>query len=508
MPMPGNWITDRQVRRYMDRRKKGDSQPVAAAKAGFSERTARRVESGKVHPSQRAPRHWRTRSDPLAGVWDEIIVPMLQETPHLRATTVIEEINHAEAGRLDERHTRTLQRRMAHWRATEGPEREVIFRQNHPPGFQSLCDFTEGNSLNVVIAGKPFAHLLFHFWMAFSGWQYVKVIEGGESFTALTEGMQEALWQLGGAPKTNRTDRLSAAYRNLAPHDDASTGYQAFCDHYGIEPTRNNLGVSHENGSVEAAHGHLRRRLREALAMRGSASFDNVAAYQAFIDEHVGRRNARRRAEVGLELAQMRPLPKFRATDFSMVTASVTSTSTISVRDVLYTVPSRLIGSRLRVHVYDARLVCYLGTTEVLTLERRRRRGNERVQVIDYRHIIGSLVQKPAAFRNSVLREGLFPRDAFRKAWEMLDEKLEPKRACRIYVGLLHLAATQACEAALALHLEEVLAAGGLPEVETARQAVAPPPNVMPEVCVPLPNFAAYDSLFQHTGTDNVRPAA
>jgi hypothetical protein len=124
--MSGNWITDRQVRRYMDRRRKGDSQPVAAARGGFSERTARRVDAGKALPSQPAPRHWRTRSDLLVGVWDEIIVPMLRETAHLRATTVIDEINHADPGRLDERHTRTFQRRLAHWRATEGPEREVI----------------------------------------------------------------------------------------------------------------------------------------------------------------------------------------------------------------------------------------------------------------------------------------------------------------------------------------------------------------------------------------------
>ena len=244
----------------MERRRQGDSQAVASAKSGFSERTARRVEAGEVRPAQRAPRHWRTRSDPLADVWDELIVPMLRLVPHLRATSVIEQINLQHPGRLDERHRRTLQRRIAHWRATEGPEREVIFRQDHPPGFQSLCDFTEGASLNITIAGRPFDHLLFHFWLAFSGWQYVKVIEGGESFTALTEGMQEALWQLGGVLQTNRTDRLSAAYRNLAPHDDASAGYQAFCDHDGIEPTRNNAGVSHENGSVEAAHGHLRRQ--------------------------------------------------------------------------------------------------------------------------------------------------------------------------------------------------------------------------------------------------------
>lgn len=503
--MPGEWITDRQCRRYMERRRSGDTQALAAAKAGISERSGRRLTaSGRVPSQSRKPRG-RTRLDPLAGLWDEIVVPMLHQVPMLRATTVMEEIGRDHPGRLDERHLRTLQRRIAHWRATAGPDREIIFRQEHPPGHQSLCDFTEPAAFEVTIAGVPFEHLLFHFWLAFSGWQHVKVIEGGESFTALTEGMQEALWQLGGAPATNRTDRLSAAYRNLAPHDDAAAGYQAFCDHYAIEPTRNNLGVSHENGSVEAAHGHLKRSLREALALRGSRDFADVAAYQAFIDEHVVRRNARRRAEVALELAAMTPLPKFRTTDFSLATVTVTRTSTIAVRDVLYTVPSRLIGSRLKVHIYDRRLVCFLGTTEVLMLSRRRRSTSGPSHVVDYRHIINSLIKKPQAFRRSVLREDMFPRDAFRRAWQALDAGLEPRRACRVYVGLLHLAATHACEAALAAHLETVLAAGDLPDIETARRAVAPPPASLPLISIEQPDLSIYDSLYQHQESVDVR---
>jgi hypothetical protein len=502
--MPGEWITDRQCRRYMERRRSGDTQAVASAKAGMSERSARRFAAAAVLPSQRRQPRGRTRADPLRGLWDEIIVPMLRQVPTLRATTVMEEIVRDYPGRLDERHLRTLQRRIAGWRATEGPEREIIFRQDHPPGHQSLCDFTEPAGFDVTIGGVAFDHLLFHFWLAFSGWQHVKVIEGGESFTALTEGMQEALWQLGGVPATNRTDRLSAAYRNLAPHDDAASGYQAFCDHYGIEPTRNNAGVSHENGSVEAAHGHLKRSLREALALRGSRDFTDVATYQAFVAEHVARRNARRRAELTLELTAMKPLPKFRTTDFSLATVTVTRTSTIAVRDVLYTVPSRLIGSRLKVHIYDGRLVCFLGSTEVLTLTRRRSKTHGPAHVVDYRHIVGSLIQKPQAFRRSVLRESLFPCEVFRRAWAVLDVSLEPRRACRVYVGLLHLAATHACEAALAIHLETVLAAGGLPNIETARAAVAPPVSVLPEIIIRQPDLSAYDSLYQHQETANV----
>jgi hypothetical protein len=506
--MPGDWITDHQCRRYMERIRLGDTQAVAAARAGISERSARRLAAAAGLPSQRRKPRGRTRSDPLAGLWDEIIMPMLRQVPLLRATTVMEEIGRDHPGRLDERHLRTLQRRIAHWRATEGPEREIIFRQDHPPGHQSLCDFTEPAAFEVTIVGVPFDHLLFHFWLAFSGWQHVKVIEGGESFTALTEGMQEALWQLGGVPATNRTDRLSAAYRNLAPHDDAATGYQAFCDHYGIEPTRNNAGISHENGSVEAAHGHLKRSLREALGLRGSRDFADVAAYQAFIAEHVTCRNARRRAEVALELARMKPLPKFRTTDFSLATVTVTRTSTIAVRDVLYTVPSRLIGSRLKVHIYDGRLVCFLGSTAVLTLTRRRRSAQGPAHVVDYRHIIGSLVRKPQAFRRSVLREGMFPREVFRRAWEALDAGLDPRRACRVYVGLLHLAATHACEAALAAHLDAVLAAGGLPDIEAARAAVAPPPSTLPQITIRQPDLSVYDSLYQHQENADVTVSA
>lgn len=242
---------------------------------------------------------------------------------------------------------------------------------------------------------------------------------------------------------TNRTDRLSAAWRNREPHDDAAHGYQSFYDHYGIEPTRNNLGVSHENGSVEAAHGHLKRALREAFALSGSSDFADVAAYQAFIAENVARRNARRRAEVALELAGMKALPQFRTTDFSLTTVTVTRTSTIAVRAVLYTVPSRLIGSRLKVHIYDGRLVCFLGSAEVLTLQRRRRSAPRPTHVVDYRHIIDALLKKPQAFRRSILRDGMFPREVFRRAWDVLDATLDPRRACRVYVRLFHLAATR-----------------------------------------------------------------
>ena len=261
----------------------------------------------------------------------------------------------------------------------------------------------------------------------------------------------------------------------------------------------NNAGVSHENGSVEAAHGHLKSGLGEALELRGSRDFPDLAAYQAFLQEFIARKNAPRRAVLAIELAD------YTITDGSLTstaTVTVTRSATISVRTVLYTVPSRLIGCRLKVHVYDDRLVCYLGTTPVLTVGRRHfKRHGPRVRVVDYRHLIGSLVKKPQAFRHSVFRDELFPRLVFRRAWEALDAGLEPRKACRVYVGLLHLAAMHGCEAALADHLAAVLDAGGTPDLEAARAAVAPPgPTSAPAVSVLVPDLAGYDQLLTHLG--------
>jgi hypothetical protein len=143
------------------------------------------------------------------------------------------------------------------------------------------------------------------------------------------------------------------------------------CRHYGMTPTRNNPGVSHENGSVEAAHGHLKRDLRNAFELRGSRDFADLAAYQGFLQEFTMRKNAARTPDVAVERTACQRLPTHKTTDFSTAIVTVTRSGTICVRNVLYTVPSRLAGCRLKVHIYDDRLVCHLGATEVFFVNRR-----------------------------------------------------------------------------------------------------------------------------------------
>ena len=256
--MPGRPATDQQMRMYMEFRHH-HSQRIAAAKTGISERTGRRIESDPRLPSQKAAERPLRRqvADPLGGLWEtDIACP-------LRPVTVLEEMQRRHPERNWDRRRRTLERRVRAWCAEHGAAREVIFRQDHPPGQQGLSDFTDMAEFGVRIAGEPLAHRLYHFVLAYSAWEHAEVVLGGESYTALACGLQNALWSLGGVPAEHRSDSLSAAFRNLATDaaEDQTHRYEALCAHYNMQPTRNNRGVAHENGAIESQHGHLNKRL-------------------------------------------------------------------------------------------------------------------------------------------------------------------------------------------------------------------------------------------------------
>src|SRR5690606_32522066 len=344
---------------------------VAGAKASISRATAYRIEKEARLASQTRAARGRRRPDPLEHLFDTEVVPLLKAAPGIRAVAVYNEMlrRHPE---LSEGIRRTLERRIRSWRAVHGQEQEVIFRQTHEPGRLGLSDFTDMGSLGVTVAGQSLDHLLYHFRLVWSGFEHAHVILGGESFVALAEGLQNALWSAGGAPASHRTDSLSAAFRNLdaQARTDLTTRYEALCAHYRMTPTRNNKGVAHENGAIESAHGHLKAALRDALLMRGSTDFDDLSRYRAFVDEIVGRRNASRGKAIGAERSHLRELPSQRTTDFAEVIVTVTSSGGFTLRKVFYTVPSRLIGHRLRVRLCDDRLEVFIGGSPLLTVPR------------------------------------------------------------------------------------------------------------------------------------------
>ena len=96
-----------------------------------------------------------------------------------------------------------------------------------------------------------------------------------------------------------------------------------------MTPSRNNRGVAHENGSVESAHGHLKKIVRDALLMRGSAAFDDLATYRRFIDEVIAAKNRRAAARIDAERAHLKLLPDRRTSDYEEVIVTVTKPPTI-----------------------------------------------------------------------------------------------------------------------------------------------------------------------------------
>ncbi len=477
-----------QVRVYMRAREQGCTQMEAAVIAGMSERSGRRIESGERNINLGEERTWRTRPDPLAGVWERELEPMLRREPRLEAMTLYEHLVEQYPGQY-ESVLRTVQRRVQTWKAIHGEAKEVMFEIRHQPGEMGLSDFTELKGVTITIGGQAFEHLLYHYRLAYSGWQYVQVIQGGESFIGLSQGLQNALSECGGAPRTHRTDSLSAAYRNMAGkrHKPLTQLYDQLCEHYRMEPTRNNTGVAHENGPIESSHGHFKRRLTQQLYLRGSFDFETLADYQALIEQVVKTLNGKCAAKYEEEKQHLQPLPRYRVADYEELGVRVSRFSTITVRCVLYTVPSRLIGQQLSLRLYHDRLVGYLGQQQVVELPRVRGAGSgtlRRARAINYRHIIEGLRRKPRAFLYCTWQREMLPTEQWRTLWQQMREQFEPDLAAKLIVEALSIAANQDKESAVATYLEAQLQANGLTleglqqQFGTVRMANVPPSTV------------------------------
>ena len=177
--MPGCHVTDQQMRRFMTLRLTHPV-PVAATKAGFSQATGYRLQTDPTLPSQKKAPRGRRRPDPLSDIFETEVLPLLKSSPGLRPVAIFEELLRRHPD-LSAGIRRTLERRIRAWRAEHGPEQEVIFRQIHEPGKMGLSDFTDMGKLGVSIADQPLEHRLYHFRLAYSGFEHAHVVLGGES---------------------------------------------------------------------------------------------------------------------------------------------------------------------------------------------------------------------------------------------------------------------------------------------------------------------------------------
>lgn len=488
--MSGKAITEQQAKLYMEHRKT-QLQTVAAAKAGISERSARRIDHNQHTKRQR---DWRTRKDPLEPIWESIVLPLIQGSSDITPVGLFDHLCEYHSDSFDPRTRRTLERRIQQWRQLHGPGKEVMFTQTHALAAMGIADFTWITD-PVYIAGEPVRHRLFHYRLVASGWAYAQVVYGGESFSALADGLQKAFRASGGIPYELRTDSLSAAYKNRTEQDDFTERFEALCLHYGLKPTRNNRGVAHENGAIESPNNHIKQQLKQALLMRGNANFTSRKAYQAFVQSVVDRRNRRITTAWQDEQRQLQPLPVYNSVNYTQHCVRVTRASSISLKRVVYSVPSRLIGSQLMVHLFDDRLEFWCGGVHTLTRDRIHAHKQERLRSVDYRHIIESLVKKPRAFRHSQWRDDLLPNEDYRRTWAYVDQHLGADDASHYMVRLLHLAKKGDCEAALGRYVTSGLERQNLPTLKRCEERFLDVRDAIPLVVVQQHALSDYQAL-------------
>ena len=486
-------VKDRQVRRLWKLLAVGKGLSRAAAGSDMSERTGRKYRELKKLPSETAAEHaWRTRPDPFAEVWPEVH-GQLEASPGLRGKTLFAWLQQQHPGKFQDGQLRTFQRGVKAWRATAGPAKEVFFSQVHTPGRLGASDFTHMTSLGVTIAGQPFEHLVYHFVLTYSNWESATICFS-ESFESLSEGLQNALCELGGAPARHRTDRLSAAVNNLSDRKEFTARYESLLAHYGLEMEKINARQAHENGDVEQSHRRFKDDVDQALMLRGSRDFASRHEYGRFLRGRIEQRNAGRRDRLAEEMKVLRALPAGRQESCRRLPVKVDCGSLIRVKRNVYSVNSRLIGEWVEVRIYAEHLEVWYGQKEVERLPRLV--GRQKYQV-NYRHIIDWLVRKPGAFESYRYREELFPTSRFRMAYDALKESMA-HRASQQYVQILHLAARES-ETAVDEALRVLLADERPVTFEAVQEAVRRPgaPGLAPvtEVLVEMTDLACFDDL-------------
>ncbi len=479
-------VTDRQVRMLMKLINEEERLAAAAAKAVMDEKTARKWRDSSMLPSQAKVEHsWRTRQDPFEDVWEEVQAK-LKVNPGFEAKTLFEDLQRRYPGRFSDGQIRSLQRRIKAWRALEGPQKEVFFPQVYYPGVLCESDFTRMGKLEVTIQGQFFDHLLYHFVLPYSNWE-TGIICFSESFESLSEGLQSALWQLGGVPKAHRTDRLSTAVHKADSPEEFTQRYRALLKHYDLSAEATHAESPHENGDAEQRHHRFKRALEQALLLRGNRDFASREEYAAFLKKLFGQLNAGRRERFKDELEVLKPLPARRLEACKRLRVKVGPSSTVRVLHNVYSVDSRLIGETVEVRLYMEHLEIWYAQRLVDKLPRTR--GAEKHR-IEYRHIIDWLLRKPGAFENYRYREDLFPSHRFRMAYDLL------RKNAKAYLALLNLAAKQG-EAKVDDAMRVLLEQGEVPDAQSVERLLGSSEKVSAptEVEIAEVDLGTYDCL-------------
>lgn len=430
-------VSDRKIKKLGEEMIQGKTQKLAALNADLDPKTARKYIRLGVLPSDIKVEHtWRTRANPFDQSW-EWVQAQLEREPGLEAKTLFDELQRQFPGTYQDGQLRTLQRQVKRWRALEGPAQDISFPQEHTPGALCASDFTHMNALKVTINHEPYEHMVYHFVLTYSNWESITICSS-ESFENLSDGLQNALWELRGVPKEHLTDSLSAAVKKLRGGGKEFTDrYQTLLTHYHLNARYTEPASPEQNGDVEARNRRLKECVDQALMLRGSRDFSSVDEYEQFLRKLTTRMNAGRRKRLEEELPLLQALPSGRFDSVKCQYVRVGQGSTISIQGNVYSVHSRLIGEKIEARISGNTIEVWYAQKKIDAFPRFRGRGHAR---IDYRHIIDVLVKKPGAFERYRYREELFPTHYYRMAYDAL-AGLSVKKRSSEYLRILQLAA-------------------------------------------------------------------
>jgi transposase len=448
-------VTRTQLTRLVSERNQGKTISMSAMKAGMSRKTAGKyLQQDNAMEQQKVAHTWRTRKDPLEEIWPEALA-MLRDAPELEAKALFEHLAHKCGDKIKAGLLRTFQRRVRSWRLAEGPEKEIFFTQDQKPGKTLAVDWTDMGGVGVTVEGKILAHKLFHAVLPYSNWEWA-IRAKSESSLSLRGGLKATLGRLGRVPQELLTDHSSTATHQIKrgiSERGFNEEYLGICAHYGIKPRTINVGRPQENGSCESSHGHLKRRITQHLLLRGSRDFSSEEEYDIFLIGVLESANKQRTVRLNEELAVMSTKAIEDLADYRELMVTVGKNSTIRLRRQVYSVPSRLIGTKLLARIYENRIVLLAGAQEVAQLPLQ---VGDRGTVIDFRHVIGHLLRKPGAFAGYRWREEMFPAPAYRDAYDFLESTGQD--ADKRYLEILKVAADEG-QTAVENALEHLLAA-------------------------------------------------
>lgn len=472
-----------------------------ARRLTVSEKTIRTYRDRDLLPSQveRAPRTHRTRVDPLEAFWPEIEA-LLKSDPQLKPITVL--------GWLQQKHNlpesdpseqvvpdslrRTLERRIHKWKIQHDVQQEVVLPQVHLPGDVIAFDFVDLNVLGVTLNGQQFDHKLFHATLTYSNWQHIHLCYS-ESFQALSTGLQDALHLIGGVPRRVRSDSLSAAVNNLSSDKEFAKQYQGLLNHYGLKGHRINVGKPQENGDVESANGHLKTAIDQALRLRGNRDFEDVNVYREFVQSVVAQRNKKRTAKLCEEVEHFTPLPQQRMVTYTSLQVHVKSDCVVNIKRNQYSVNSKYRDRKLDVRIHQDTIELWYQGERMEVMPRLTGRGKE---LIDFRHVIDSLVRKPGAFANYRYQSHMYPTTRFRLAYDTLRQNTSEASAVKQYLEILHAAKHEGLDTVDEI-LQSLLTSGGEMTAAVVLALIASRqqlPSPM-DMDIPPPDLTQFDDL-------------